>query len=138
MALNDRELIDEVGRIRNTAFDIRVYFRALFSQLLPDDLLTVDGLTVVNELINESTLHHAMAKDYPNQNYVLFFYEHAPHSHATSPFFPREPRAHTSLLLGNVRNGKIDQLLNIDGFSITVNLIKHLGTPQLFFSIYKA
>ena len=49
-----------------------------------------------------------------------------------------EPRAHTSLLLGNVRNGKIDQLLNIDGFSITVNLIKHLGTPQLFFSIYKA
>ncbi len=47
------------------------------------------------------------------------FYAHKPWSPAVSPKYPDEPRAHTSVLLCNVKENKIQNLLNIDGYNYT-------------------
>ena len=119
MATSQQDIIVELERIKNSAFDIRGYFNHLFPQLLTPDLLAIDRFTVVNELLNETTLRDAVSRDYPNQDYVLFFYAHAPNPGNVSPYFPHELPAHTSLLLAKVSEGKIKQLLNIDGYHFT-------------------
>ena len=116
MPFNEKTLRTELKNINNNAFDVKEYFNLLHSQMLTD-IPKSDLITAPNALVEEDSLTDFLNKDYTNQQYVLFFYAHKPHSEAVSPLFPEAPRSHTSLLLCKVTENKIERILNIDGYS---------------------
>lgn len=119
MAANEKALQIELDKIKNTGFDVRGHFKLLFANLLADKQQQHERVALVEQLIDENTLDVQLHQEYPGKDYVLLFYAHEPHSPALhpDPQFRNDPRAHTSLLLGKVHEGKIAQLLNIDGYN---------------------
>jgi hypothetical protein len=116
MATNEKELQEELGKIKNSRFSVKGYFHQLFAQLMPQELLDNKRITVIDELITQETLPIARAKKYDHDGYALLFYAHRTHSTWVSPFNHDKNAAHTSLLLCKITDGKINHILNIDGY----------------------
>ena len=104
-----------IQQIKDSKWSVKGYFQDLFAQLLPAELLQNDRITVIDELISD-TLPDVLSKQYDQDGYVLMFYAHKTHSNFVSPYNHDTNAAHTSLLLCKVDNGKINQVLNIDGY----------------------
>ncbi|EHL29652.1 hypothetical protein [Legionella drancourtii] len=119
MATNETELQIELDKIKNNAFDVKGHFKLLFANLLAEKQHQYEHVSIVEQLIDEDTLGAQLQKEYPGKDYVLLFYAHKPHATALhpDPQFKNDPRAHTSLLLCKVNEGKIGHVLNIDGYN---------------------
>jgi hypothetical protein len=119
MAANETELQIELDKIKNNAFDVKGHFKLLFANLLAEKQHQYKHVSIVEQLIDEDTLGAQLQKEYPGKDYALIFYAHKPHATALhpDPQFKNDPRAHTSLLLCKVNEGKIEHVLNIDGYN---------------------
>ena len=119
MATNEKDLQIELDKIKNNGFDVRGHFKLLFANLLAEKQQQHERIALIEQLIDEDTLGAQLHQEYPGKDYVLLFYAHEPHSAALhpDPQFRNDPRAHTSLLLCKVNEGKIEQVLNIDGYN---------------------
>jgi hypothetical protein len=115
--LPPQEVQAEVKRIKDNRYSVREYFQTLSPILLPEELPHQERLTVLPTLVDEDNLKGALNRDYPGKEFVVMFYTHKPHSSAVSPYYPEQFRAHTSVLLCQVRNGKIQDTLNIDSYN---------------------
>ena len=103
--------------IKDNRFDVKKYFSVIYELILAQKASESKRIKVLNILYNEQNLKDALNQAYENYDYLLLFYAHAPHSRLESPYYPSEPRAHTSLLLGELdENGKVKRVLNIDGY----------------------
>ena len=115
-SLSSEEVNAEVAKIKDNRFDIKGNFHTLLPMLLTKDQREQDKISVVPALVDEGSLEAELKKDYTGKDYVVMFYAHKPHTPAMSPFAPNESRAHTSVLLCKVDNGRIQQTLNIDAY----------------------
>lgn len=117
MSHNEQDLQKTIiQQIENSRWSVKGYFPDLFTQLLPAELLQNERMTVIDELISD-TLPDVLSQRYDKDGYVLMFYAHKTHSNFISPYNHDTNAAHTSLLLCKVDNGKINQVLNIDGYN---------------------
>ena len=130
---SENELNAEIAKIKDNRFDIKGHFKTLLPMLLSEEQREQDKLSIVPKLVDEDSLATELQKDYSGKDYVVMFYAHKPNSPAMSPFYPDEPRAHTSVLLCKVDNGKIQKTLNIDAYNFTsyVDIMgERSGTPN--------
>jgi hypothetical protein len=116
MSENERDLQKEIIRqIKDSRWSIKEYFKDLFKQLLPTELLQNQRIRVIDDLITD-TLPEILSNHYDHDGYVLMFYAHQTHTQIVSPFNSDTNPSHTSLLLCKVDGGRINQVLNIDGY----------------------
>lgn len=116
MSDNERDLQKEIIRqIKDSRWSIKGYFKDLFKQFLPSDLLQNERIIVIDDLITD-TLPEVLSNHYDHDGYVLMFYAHQAHTNLVSPFNDDTNPSHTSLLLCKVNDGTINQVLNIDGY----------------------
>jgi len=117
ISMKEQDLQKEIIRqIKDSRWSVKGYFHDLFKQLMPEELLNMDRMTVVDAFITQETLPETLAKNYEKDGYVLLFYAHRTHTGLISPFNGDTNASHTSLLLCKVEDGKINQVLNIDGY----------------------
>lgn len=117
MANKEKELQEEIIRqVKDSRWSVKGYFHELFKQLIPQELQQNKRMAVVDEFLTEETLPQALSKQYEQDGYVLLFYAHKTYTKLISPFNGDANASHTSLLLCKVDNGKINGLLNIDGY----------------------
>lgn len=131
MATSAENIQQEVNNIKNQGYSLRSYFPYLFSKIMGTNQ-QVEGICVESGLIYDSAfyddpefknsvthkniLENALKKEYPQQKYVLLFYVHKPCDDTRHHIF-KQPPTHTSLLLCKInQKGKVDDILNIDGY----------------------
>lgn len=114
--LTETEIEEESRRIIDNHYDIKSHTALLIPMLLAEALESIEHLSVIPTLVDEQSLADTLAEDYSGNDYVVMLYAHKPHSPAKSPYYADEPRAHTSVLLCQVNDGKINKTLNLDAY----------------------
>lgn len=117
MSNKEKKLQEKIIReVKDSRWSVKGYFHELFKQLIPQELQQNKRMAVVDEFLTEETLPQALSKQYEQDGYVILFYAHKTYTDRISPFNGDVNASHTSLLLCKVDNGKINGLLNIDGY----------------------
>ncbi|KTC66199.1 hypothetical protein Lade_0857 [Legionella adelaidensis] len=110
----EEEIQAEAARIRDNAYCVKEHFDLVFNHFIkkPQKYKTIE---IVDELVDEDSLPRIL-QDAHHKEFVLMFYAHKPHAPHINPFFPKQTRAHISLLLCKTDKNNITHVLNIDGY----------------------